>query len=285
MKPAPFEYRRPLSLDAALATLAADGDEVSVLAGGQSLVPLLNLRLAQPRVLMDINHLEELSTIDATSERLHLGAISRARTVERHAQARQVLPVLSEALGHIGHPQIRNRTTIGGNVSHADPASELPAVLLALDGSVHLASAEGQRSVAACEFFQHVFTTARQAHELVVGIELPVVQGLHFKLAEVARRHGDYAMAGAVIGLSCADRRVADVRLAYFGVSTSPVRLFAVEDELRGATVERGFAERAGEAVREAIEPLGDLHAPAEYRRSLVATLTRRTVQSLLEAA
>ena len=285
MKPPPFEYVRAGSLDEALAVLRQVGDEGAVLAGGQSLVPLLNLRLARPAVVVDINGLDELGDVQVQDGCVDVGALVRARALERHAAVADTLPVLVDALKHIAHPQIRVRTTIGGNIAHADPASELPAVLAALDGNVQLRRQDGDRTVAAGEFFKDVFTTARQADELVVRVRFPVLAGFRWRFLEVARRHGDYGMVSACVGMRVDDSRVAEIRIGLAGCGPVPVRPRAAEETLAGAVADGTLARTAGSAVRDVVEPSEDIHASAEYRRALAGVLVERAVTSILEAA
>jgi aerobic carbon-monoxide dehydrogenase medium subunit len=283
VKPVLFEYHRADSVEDALDVLAEVGDEASVLAGGQSLIPLLNLRLARPAVVVDINRVPDLDAVAAEPTAVAVGALARARTVERSAEVASTLPVLRDAIAHIAHPQIRVRTTIGGNVAHGDPASELPAVLVALGGSVELARRDSDRTVGAADFFQDVFTTAREPDELVVGVRFPVLVGFQWRFLEVARRHGDYGMVSACVGLRVQNGNVADARIALAGCGPIPVRPELVEKALMGAVAAPGLARTATAAVRDAVEPSDDVHATAEYRRSLAGVLVGRAVTSILE--
>jgi aerobic carbon-monoxide dehydrogenase medium subunit len=283
VKPVLFEYHRADSVEDALDVLAEVGDEASVLAGGQSLIPLLNLRLARPAVVVDINRVPDLDAVAAEPTAVAVGALARARTVERSAEVASTLPVLRDAIAHIAHPQIRVRTTIGGNVAHGDPASELPAVLVALGGSVELARRDSDRTVGAADFFQDVFTTAREPDELVVGVRFPVLVGFQWRFLEVARRHGDYGMVSACVGLRVQNGNVADARIALAGCGPIPVRPELVEKALMGALAAPGLARTATAAVRDAVEPSDDVHATAEYRRSLAGVLVGRAVTSILE--
>jgi aerobic carbon-monoxide dehydrogenase medium subunit len=283
VKPVLFEYHRADSVEDALDVLAEVGDEASVLAGGQSLIPLLNLRLARPAVVVDINRVPDLDAVAAEPTAVAVGALARARTVERSAEVASTLPVLRDAIAHIAHPQIRVRTTIGGNVAHGDPASELPAVLVALGGSVELARRDSDRTVGAADFFQDVFTTAREPDELVVGVRFPVLVGFQWRFLEVARRHGDYGMVSACVGLRVQNGSVTDARIALAGCGPIPVRPELVEKALTGAAAAPGLAQTATAAVRDAVEPSDDIHATAEYRRSLAGVLVGRAVTSILE--
>lgn len=284
MKPAPFQYRRPETLEEALHLLGEIGDEASVLAGGQSLVPMLNLRLARPGYVVDVNRLPGLDAIEVGDAEVRIGALARSSTVERDPRLRDAVPLVSEALAYAGHPQIRNRSTAGGNVAHADPASELPAVLACLDGSVTLASREGERTLAWDDFFQGVFTTARRPDELVVRIDLPADGGRSTAFVELARRHGDFALAGASVALRREERTVADARIALFGVAPLPVRAREAEAALEGQDLGSGgaLAELAA-AVRRSVDPFGDVHGSAEYRRHLAGTLAARAAAAAWE--
>jgi aerobic carbon-monoxide dehydrogenase medium subunit len=284
VKPGVFEYHRAASVDDALDVLAEFGDEASVLAGGQSLIPLLNLRLARPSVLVDINHVRELDELAIAPDAVSVGALTRARALERSAEATAALPVLREAISHIAHPQIRVRATIGGNLAHADPSSELPAVLAALDGSVQLKRRGSRRKVRAAEFFQEVFTTAREPDELVTGVCFPVLAGFQWRFLEVARRHGDYGMVSVCVGLHVRDGTVFDARIALAGCGPVPLRAPVAEKALVGAANAPQLARTAAAAVRDTVEPMSDIHATGEYRRSLAGVLVSRAVASMLEA-
>ena len=282
MKPPPFEYHRATSVDDAVAVLHEVGDESAVLAGGQSLIPLLNLRLARPSVLVDVNRIPGLDAVDADPAAVTVGALARARRVERDAGVLATLPVLAAAIRHIAHPQIRVRTTIGGNLAHADPSSELPAVLAATEGSLELTSRSGTRTVGAADFFQNVFTTAKRPDELVTSVRFPSPAGFAWRFDEVARRHGDYGMVSACVGLRVEDGIVAEARIALAGCGSVPVRVTAAEKALAGTTA-TAAATAGADAVRDTVEPYDDIHATAEYRRHLAGVLVGRAVTSILE--
>jgi carbon-monoxide dehydrogenase medium subunit len=285
MKPALFSYRDPRTLEEALELLAEHGDEASILAGGQSLVPLLNLRLARPSVLIDVNRIPGLDGIELREDRLRVGALVRAAALERHTDVAGVLPVVREALRYVAHPQIRNRTTIGGNLAHADPAAELPAVVATLDGTVTLVSRGGHREVSWRDFFRGVLTTARRPDEMVAGVELPRPRGLRLTFLEVARRHGDFALAGACVGLRAENGTVADARITLIGVGGTPVRVPAAEESLIGGPLDAEGLREMEARVRDAAEPIDDVHASADYRRALVAVLARRAAANLAEGS
>jgi carbon-monoxide dehydrogenase medium subunit len=283
MKPAPFTYHRAKTVDDALSLLARHPD-AKPLAGGQSLIPAMNFRLAQPTVLVDLNGAGELQGIEPTPDGgLRIGAMTRHAHVERSDVVRARAPLLSEAMPHVAHLQIRNRGTIGGSLVHADPSAELPAVMLALDARFQLKSVAGERGVAAADFFTGLFSTVVGTGELLVAIEIPPRHprsGSSF--LEVARRHGDYALAGVATELSLDDAgRVARVRLALLSVGEG-LGLSKAVDNIVGKVVTDELARETGELVRAEVDPPTDIHGDAAYRRQLAAVLTRR---SLLAAA
>jgi carbon-monoxide dehydrogenase medium subunit len=282
----PFEYHRADSLEEAVALLGDLGDESKVLAGGQSLVPLLSLRLARPAHLVDINEIPELGFI-RNGAGLEIGATVRHRTAERSAAVRTSGPLLAAALGFIGHPAIRNRGTIGGSVAHADPAAELPTVMVALGGEIDAQSTRGTRTVAAESFAQGFLTTVLEPDELLTAIRLPpwpASTGWSFR--EFSRRSGDFAIVGVatVIGLG-SDDRVSDARIVFSGVGGTPVR--AVEAE-RAVVGERPSAELWADAAERAaagLDPPADLHGSAPYRRQLARVLARRSLKEAYDRA
>jgi CO/xanthine dehydrogenase FAD-binding subunit len=281
VKPPPFEYHAPASLAEALDLLAQFGDEAKVLAGGQSLLPLLNLRLARPAHLIDINGLAtELGQLDTWDGGLRIGALVRQRAAERAGLVRDRTPLLAEALPQIGHPQIRNRGTIGGSLAHADPASELPAVAMALDAELVVRSAKGERVLAPDAFFVSFLTTAIQPDELLVETRWPgTPAGTGSAYLEVSRRHGDFAMVGVAASLRLdPNGTVADARLAYTGAAPTPVRAHAAERSLRGQPPSPDSFAAAAEAAQEALDPGSDVHAPAAYRRHVARVLTQRAL-------
>lgn len=300
MKPPPFAYCAPETLEEALERLAEHGSEAKPLAGGQSLVPMLNFRLARPAVLVDLNRIPELSYIrrspPAVSEGragpvvpagIEIGAMTRQREAERSGLVASAAPLLPEALAHVAHPAIRNRGTVGGSVAHADPAAELPALMLALRASLHLRSREAERWVDAAEFFLAPFLTAQEAGELLVGLVIPArAAGIGVAFDEVARRRGDYALVGvaAVVALD-SNGRCRDVRLAYVNAGPTPLpapgAAAVLEGEPPGSEAFRAVAE---EAARET-DPPSDLHASADYRRQLIRVLTARVLSRACERA
>jgi len=285
MKPAPFEYAAPTDLAEALALLDRYGDEAKVLAGGQSLMPLMNLRLARPRALIDINRLSTLASIASDPQGgLNIGGLVRQRTVERSSQVHVAHPLLAAAMPLIGHFQIRNRGTIGGSMVHADPAAELPAVAIALRAEFVLRSTRQERIVPAGAFFVSYLTTAIQPTELLTEIRLPAwIPGTGWAIEEVCRRTGDFALVGAV-ALVRLDGRAAcqEARLTLFGVGGTPVRIPKAEDRLRGHALDDRALGEVARIVSEELQPDTDLHASAEYRKEVGGAIARRALQAAL---
>jgi carbon-monoxide dehydrogenase medium subunit len=286
VKPAPFAYHRPSTVEEALATLAAHGPEAKALAGGQSLIPAMNFRLAKPAVLVDLNGVTELAFVRAGNDGTRIGAMARQRTVERDPMVGRAVPLLAEALPHVAHAQIRNRGTIGGSVAHADPAGEIGAVLLALGARFVLRGPAATRTVPADGFYTGLFATALEPGELLVEVIVPPAPPrTGWSFLEVARRHGDYALAGvaATVALDEAGR-CRDARIALLGVAEGPVLATRAAKALAGERpTEKVFKEAAGAAAAKDIEPPGDIHASAAYRRQLVAVLTRRALATACE--
>lgn len=287
MKPAVFEYHRPDSLNEALALLGAHPD-AKPLAGGQSLIPAMNFRLAAPGRLIDLNALGELAGIAETAEGgLRIGAMTRHCEVELSAAVAARAPLLAAAMPFIAHRQIRNRGTIGGSLAHADPAAELPAVMVALAARLVLASTRGERVVPAAEFFTGLFATALEEGELITAIEIPAPpprSGSAF--LELARRHGDYALVGVTVLVTLdSEPRVADARIVLFSVGEGPVRAARAEQVLTGSTGDAAALQAAAEAVQEDIDPSSDIHASSAYRRQLASVLTRRGLTTAMARA
>jgi carbon-monoxide dehydrogenase medium subunit len=278
VKPSPFDYAAPTTVTETVDLLARHGYGCKIIAGGQSLVPLMNLRFAAPEVLIDINHVSRLDNIQLGPE-LVIGAIVRQAEVERSSEAGLAVPLLHEALRHLGHVAIRNRGTIAGSIAHADPAAELPAVLLALDGDVIAAGPRGERRIPAREFFHGFFTTALEPDELVTSVRLPVTAG-GSAVEEVARRHGDFALAGAAVHVVCDGATIASARIALFGVDSVPVRADAAEALLEGQAITDAdaFASAAREAAG-SLEPADDAQVPGAYRKRIAAVVTRRALE------
>jgi carbon-monoxide dehydrogenase medium subunit len=278
VKPGVFEYVAPREIAAALALLAERGEDTSLLAGGQSLMPLMNMRLARPEVLLDLNGLTELASWELAGDQLRVGALVRAAELERAPDVRAQHPSVAEAISHIGHPQIRNRTTIGGNIAHADPSSELPGMLAALDGSVELSSARGVRTLPWSEFFVSVFMTARMPDEIVTAVTFPVLQGWGVTFSEMARRHGDFPIVALTVAVQTEDDVVTGLRVAATGVSDRPVRLTAVEQAAVGSRLEPTLVDDLVALAREGVDPQPDGAGSAEYRKHLLGTLLERSL-------
>jgi carbon-monoxide dehydrogenase medium subunit len=282
VKPAPFAYHRPASLDEALALLARYGSDGRILAGGQSLVPALNMRLAAPSALIDINRLPGLNAIRLAPEGLVIGALARHVDVEvsplvlRHARP------IALAMPHIGHRAIRTRGTIGGSVALADPAAELPACLLALDARIRVAGPGSQREISAQRFFQGIYTTDLGPHEMVTAVVVPLGSADWIsRFAELARRHGDYALVGLAAHGHVDKGITREMRLAFCGVGTTPVRATRAEAKLRGRALDPGVRAEAVSALEADLDPPGDVHASSALRRHLARVLLARVLASM----
>jgi CO/xanthine dehydrogenase FAD-binding subunit len=279
MKPAPFDYIAATSVDMAAAALADGGDDAKIIAGGQSLVPLLNFRLLRPSILIDINRIESLAFISETATDIRVGALTRHYQLETSPVIARHLPVLSCAMTHVAHLAIRNRGTIGGSLAHGDPAAELPMMALLLDAELHIGSVSAARITAARDFFLDALTVDLNAGEIVTEIalqKLPPQTGWGF--AEVSRRRGDFALAAAAATLAVAAGAIVEARIALSGIGRTAVRAATAESLLVGHALEPPLVSQAIEAVRAAIEPDTDLHASADYRRHLAGVLTGRAL-------
>jgi carbon-monoxide dehydrogenase medium subunit len=287
MKPARFEYDDPGSEDETLDLLARHGDDSKVLAGGQSLVPLMNFRLARPARLIDINRIDSLSFIKLEDGRLVIGAMTRHTDLERSQAVAQGWPLLTEAIGWVGHPQIRNRGTIGGSVAHADPAAELPAAFAALDASFRVRSKRGRRTVGWNEFFVSAFTTSLAQDELVTAVEVPALApGSSAAFVEYARRHGDFALGGAAVTLKVGrDGRCEGATIALVSAGPAPVRAHAAELQLRGAKLDDSSIRAASAEAVKGLRPTSDLHGSTEYRIGLLQTMTERALTKAAQRA
>ena len=286
MKPAPFEYAAPRSVDEATALLSEHGDDAKVLAGGQSLVPLLGLRLARPAVLVDVNHVSGLSGISRENGRVRVGAATRHATVEHEPSIAADLPLLAMAAPLIGHFQIRNRGTLGGSLAHADPSAEWPAVAVALDAELEIARAGQTRRVPAGDFFVSTFVTALEAEDLLVAARFPVWGGgAGFAVEELARRNGDFAVAGAICAVQLDGDVISRAAIALLGMSDTPVRATDVEQQLTGSPPDSLDLERLG---REAVVPLtppDDIHASGTYRKRIGSALVSRALARAIKEA
>ncbi|MGD9538221.1 MAG: xanthine dehydrogenase family protein subunit M [Alphaproteobacteria bacterium] len=278
MKPAPFRYLRAGTVDEAVAALARE-KEAKVLAGGQSLIAMMNLRAAKPDCLIDINRLAGLDYIKVKDGALAIGALTRHETVKSSKLVAEHCPLLAEAYEWIAHRAVRNRGTYGGNLCHADPASENPAIVLVLGATLVLKSAKGERSVPADDFFQGLYQTAARADELLVEVRIPSrPKGQGWGFAEVSPRKGDFALTAVAATLELDGGKVKRARLGYAGVGDRALRIKAVEDALDGKPANEASFAAAGEVARKAINPPSDYHADEAFRRDLAATLTHRVL-------
>jgi aerobic carbon-monoxide dehydrogenase medium subunit len=276
VKPAPFDYARALSVEHAVELLGREG--ARVLAGGQSLIATLNMRLSSPSLLVDINEVAGLGRIARRNGHIEIGALVRHAQAERSAEIAQAVPLVARALPHIGHPAIRNRGTIGGSIAFADPAAELPACLLALNGEVDIAGPTGPRTVKAHDFFQGLFETALGPRDVLTAIRLPAAtRETRVGFAELARRHGDYAMVGLAASAR-ANTKLTDPRLAFFGVGAMPVRARNAEAALAAGDVEAAVA-----ALARDLDPPDDVQAEGKVKRHLAGVLLRRVARQLSE--
>ena len=284
MKPPPFDYCCPDTLDEALALLAEHGEDAKVLAGGQSLVPMLNLRALHPGVLIDINRLPGLDYISLEDGQLRIGALARHKAVLESAAVGEASPLMAAAYPYVSHGPIRNRGTLCGNLCHNDPASEMPAVTVACGAEMVLQSAGGTRTVGAADFFTGLLSTAARTDEILVEVRVPKAPyGQYSAFQEVSARKGDFAYVavGATLQLGV-DDVCSDVRVVCAGVGDGPHRARAAEDVLTGAAPSDGAFREAAAAAADGIDPGEDFHADADYRRDLVRSLTRRALSAAL---
>ena len=286
MKPAAFRYHRPSTVAEAAAALG-EGEEAKLLAGGQSLVPLLNLRLAQPTDLVDLSGVQRLDGIVRERGAIRVGAMVRQADAERDDRVRDAAPLIVAALGHVGHPQIRARGTVGGSVAHADPAAELPAALLALDGEVVAEGPNGRRTIAAEDYFEGIMTTSLAPDEVLVEVRIPD-QGSDgvWGCTEIARRRGDYALAGAMVTARGSGGAIEESRVVLFSVAGVPLRMPSVENVLAGRSIQdAGVRREAAKIASEELEPATDLHATPEFKRHLAGVVVRRALEQAAEAS
>jgi carbon-monoxide dehydrogenase medium subunit len=288
VKPAWFDYFAPRSLDEALRVLADVGRESRVLAGGQSLMPMLNCRIVSPAVLVDINHVEKLDRLDVADDSLTLGALVRHADLLRNPQVREGWPLLAEATAYVAHPAIRNRGTVCGSVSHNDPAAEQPSMLVTLGGTVMIAGVAGRRELPAEEFLTGMMSNALEPGEMVVGLRYPrPAAGTGTAFVEFARRLGDFALAGAAATLSMRKGACEQARVTVVGMGDGPFRAREAEAVLTGRVLDSktskdAFAEAVAKVVA-TVEPSDDVHASATYRRHLAGVLTARALQTAFE--
>ena len=278
MKPAPFAYTKARSLKEAVALLAKHKDDARLLAGGQSLIATLNMRLSQPSLLIDINGIKGLDRVAKKGKFIEIGALARHAQVERSELIAEYAPLIARAMPHIGHPAIRNRGTFGGSIAYADPAAELPACLLALGGEVEIAGPRGKRTVKADAFFKGLFETALRPQEMLTAVRIPAAdQSTRIGFAELARRHGDYAIVGLAASARADGKGLRDVHLAFFAVGATPVRAKKSEAMLAGGDVEAAVAALD-------LDPPDDVQASAAVKKHLAGVLLRRVAKQLMEA-
>jgi carbon-monoxide dehydrogenase medium subunit len=284
MKPAPFEYHRPTSLAETFDLLERYGDDGRLLAGGQSLVPALNMRLATPHAVIDINRLPGLAEIRLGPDGLVIGALARYEAVERSPAVARHAPLLAAAMRHVGHPAIRARGTIGGSLALADPAAELPACTVALGATLRVASRRGERRIGAGDFFRGVYTTALEPGEVLTALVVPPAEaGWRSAIDELARRQGDFALVGLAARARVETGVVRDARLVFFGVGGAPVRAHGAERALTGRQPDTAALTAAAGALDADLEPAGDIHASPPVRRQLARVLLTRVVPRLVE--
>ena len=287
MKPPAFEYAAPRSIAEAVALLRAHDGEAKLLAGGQSLMPLLAMRLARPSLLIDLGRIDGLDYVREEAGSIAIGAMTTKTTVERSELVRTRQQLFLEATRLIGHPQIRNRGTVGGSMAHADPAAEYPAAALVLGAKLRVVGDGGERSIDAADFFVSTLTTALEPFEILTEVRVPVLApGTGWSMLEVSRRHGDFAMAGAALTLRLDGGRIASARIVLFGVGPIPVRARAAEEILAGEKPAAAIYTRAAaQACASVSEPLSDLHASAEYRLHLAGVLVERALAEAVTRA
>jgi carbon-monoxide dehydrogenase medium subunit len=281
VKPAPFAYRKARSLDEAVALLGQHAD-ARLLAGGQSLIATLNMRLSSPSLLIDINGINGLDRIEVKGGMVEIGALVRHVQAERSDTIARYAPLIARAMPHIAHAAIRNRGTLGGSIAFADPAAELPACLLALDGEVDVTGPAGKRTITAQDFFKGLFETALGPQDVLTAIRVPIAKPeTRIGFAELARRHGDYAIVGVAASARAKGAGVSDVRLAYFGVGDTPVRARKAEEVLAGAALDEKRLDAAVSALD--LTPHDDIQATAPVKKHLAGVLLKRVVKQLME--
>jgi aerobic carbon-monoxide dehydrogenase medium subunit len=286
MKLPHVDYVAPKAVSEAVESLAEHLDDASVLAGGQSLIPLLALRLAHPAVLIDINGIAELSGVSAADGWVAVGAMTREYVAEESETIAGTVPLLAAALPLIGHEAIRSRGTIGGSLAHADPAAELPAVARALDAEFVVRAQSGERVVPAAEWFEGYLMTSRRPEELLVEVRFPAAgRGTGVSFQEVARRHGDFAIVGLAASLTLAEGVIGDARLAFAGVADVPVRAVDAEDLLVGEAPSAELFDEAARRATDDIDPPADLHGSSDYRKKVAAALVRRGLRAAADNA
>lgn len=283
MKPAPFVYHRPATLEEAFDLLERYGPEGRILAGGQSLLPALNMRLATPAAVIDINRLPGLGAIRLAPEGLVIGALARQDAVERSPLMAQSAPLIAQAMPHVGHLATRTRGTFGGSLAQADPAAELPACVVALQATIRVARRGGTHGIPAAQFFRGIYTTALAPGEILIEVAVPpIAPGWRSAFDELARRHGDYALVGLAAHCRVSDGAVADARLVFTGVGLAPVRASRTEAVVSGRRLDPGVLAEAGRALEGDLDPPADVHASAALRRHLARSLLARVLTRLV---
>lgn len=286
MKPAPFDHCAPTEMEEVLSLLSEHAPDACLLAGGQSLVPLLNFRLSRPSLLIDLNKIPDLAYIRDAGDYLAIGAMTREKAVEFSDLVQSKAPLLHEATQNIAHLPIRSRGTIGGSIANADPAAEYPAVATALDCTLVARSVRGERLIEARDFFEDVLTTSLEPDELLAEIRVPKIPaGSGSAFVEIARRHGDFALAGVAAQITLSGETVTDIRLAACGVGSGPVRLAAAEQAIRSQGTGATAIAAAAKAASEEVDPAGDLHASEAYRRRLAGVMTARSLAKAVDRA
>lgn len=284
MKPARFDYVAPTTLSDAVDALAATHGEGKVLAGGQSLLPLLNFRMVRPTIIIDLNGIKELAFIEVRGDRVVIGALTRHREIEQSPLIASRLPVMSAAMRHVAHLAIRNRGTIGGSLSHADPAAELPMLAVFYDATVVVQGTSGRREIAAEGFFVDALTNCLEEDEIVVEVAFPIPHRHGWAFEEVARRFGDFALASIAVSAGRSASNLQEARVAVMGVADTPLRLRTVEDQIAGLPINDALPRHFSELVMSSVSPNSDLHASAEYRKRLLGALAERAIATALGA-
>jgi carbon-monoxide dehydrogenase medium subunit len=284
MKPPRFQYACPETLPEALKLLSQHNGDAAVLAGGQSLMPMLNLRVAQPAILIDINRVPDLDAITCAGGTLSIGARARHNDVLRSPLVKRNAPLLAQALEHVAHEAIRNRGTLGGSLALADPAAELPACAICLDATIVALSLRGERAIFAGDFFQGLYTTALQPDEIIARVCFPLpAPDWRFEFDEISRRHGDFAIAGVAVGMKCERKAVTDCRIVFCGIEASPRRMVAIESLFMGAEqADEAVITRAKAALGEHLEPLEGGELPPAYRLHVARELLARVTRNLI---
>jgi carbon-monoxide dehydrogenase medium subunit len=286
MKPAPFDYFAPDTVEEVVGILGEMGDDAKVLSGGQSLVPMLNLRLTRFPALVDVGRVAALREVHFDGSGATIGATVRQCEIEASKEVSDLIPLMARATPLIGHFQIRSRGTVGGSVAHADPAAEYPAVSLALDAEIELTGPAGRRLLPAADFFTGTWTTAAAPEEVLTAVRFPSWgRGAGFAVEEVARRHGDFALAGACVGVRLAGGRIDRAAVSFFGLGSTPVRAAQAEAALVGSAPGDVDSEEIGRIAVADLDPPGDVHASPELRRRIGATVAGRALRSALEEA